>query len=126
MHTLGPWRAVRTESGEYYTHHIETKAGHIASIAGWSCPGTVCPTTAANARLIEHAPDLAFNLQQLLAWSRYMGEWHASCWDSAQRALDRALGEFITPGIGAVADTRSLLNKTGMTRAGPRQRNSGC
>jgi len=33
MHTPGPWRSPRVEIGAYYTHQIETNAGHIASVA---------------------------------------------------------------------------------------------
>jgi hypothetical protein len=92
MHTPGPWRAVRAESCDYYTYRIETAAGHIASIAGWTTVGTVCPTTAANARLIAHAPDLAQGLHDLMTWAGWMGGWDAPCWERARRALAQATG----------------------------------
>lgn len=99
MHTPGPWRSLRVEIGAYYTHQIETNAGHIASVVGWSDFGTVCPTTEANVRLIEHAPEMAQALQDLLAWAAMMGGWDAACWQRAQRVLDRAT----TKRHGAVA-----------------------
>ena len=59
MHTPGPWRRVRVETPEYYTDQIEVTGGHIASVTGWSDFGARCPITDPNARLIEHAPDMA-------------------------------------------------------------------
>ena len=90
MHTPGPWRRVRVETAAYYTHQIEVAAGHIASVAGWTAIGTTCPKTEANARLIEHAPDLAAALRELLAWAEMMGGWDAPCWAEARRVLDHA------------------------------------
>ncbi len=92
MHTPGPWRAVRVECGAYYTHQIEITEGHIASIVGWSCYGTVCATTQANARLIEQAPDMAQALARLLLWANQTGEWDAPCWREAETVLARATG----------------------------------
>jgi len=92
MHTPGPWRAMHVESGEYYTHQIESAQGHIASIVGWTDFGTVCPTTDANARLIAHAPDMAAVLRALLHWSATMGKWDAPCWEAARNVLADALG----------------------------------
>ncbi len=73
MHAPGPWRAVATNDGEYYTYQVEITEGHITSVAGWSAHGHVYPTTAANARLVEHAPDMADAPRRLLAWAENMG-----------------------------------------------------
>jgi hypothetical protein len=92
MHTPGPWRSARFETGEYYTYQIFAAAGHIASVVGWTNFGSTCPTTEANARLIAHAPDLVTALQSLVAWAGTMGGWEAACWEAARCALARALG----------------------------------
>ena len=78
-HTPGTWRNVETGDDGDYTHQIETTGGHIASIVAWSRTGAMCETTAANARLIEHAPDTAEALRDLLAWNAFCGPWDASC-----------------------------------------------
>lgn len=90
MHTPGPWRAVMTDGGDYYTHQTGITEGHIASVVGWSAHGRACPTTAANARLIEHAPDMAEALRRLLTWAENMGEWEAPCWNHARNVLAHA------------------------------------
>ncbi len=90
MHTPGPWRSVRLTCGDYYTHHVETDLGHVASVVGWTHCGTVCPTTEANVRLIACAPDMADALRQLLGWADRMGGWDATCWSTARLVLDRA------------------------------------
>jgi len=92
MHTPGPWRSARFETGEYYTYQICAAAGHIASVVGWTNFGSTCPTTEANARLIAHAPDLVTTLQSLIAWADTMGDWEAACWERARSALVSALG----------------------------------
>ena len=97
MHTPGPWRSIRTETCDYYVYQIEIAEGHIASIAGWSTPGTACAVTEANARLIEHAPDLAAALRDLLAWCDLMGGWDAPCWAQARRALDHGTAPAVPP-----------------------------
>ncbi|MBN8908675.1 MAG: hypothetical protein J0H14_06770 [Alphaproteobacteria bacterium] len=89
MHPPGPWRSLRVEIGVCYTHQIETNAGHIASVVGWVDFGTVCLTTEANLRLIQHAPEMAQALQDLLAWAAMMGGWDGPCWERPQRVLDR-------------------------------------
>ncbi len=91
-YTPGPWRCVRTGRGEYYTHQIEVTAGHIASIVGWTQHSVVCPTTQANATLIEHAPDMAAALQDLLGWETVSDGWDAPCWKRAERVLEHATG----------------------------------
>ena len=97
VHTPGRWRSVRCETGEYYTHEINASDGHVASIAGWTTHGTVCPTTEANVRLITHAPDMAKALQAVLAWADGMGGWEARCWEAARETLARALGRASVP-----------------------------
>lgn len=92
VHTPGPWRSVRCETGEYYTHEINASDGHVASIAGWTTHGTTCSTTEANARLITQAPDMAIALRALIAWAEDMGGWEARCWEAARETLARALG----------------------------------
>src|SRR4051794_11613798 len=91
-HTPGPWRSVETGDDGYYTHQIEITGGHIASIVGWSEAGTVCQTTAANALLIEHAPDMAEALRALLAWNAFCGQWDAPCWGRASNVPRHATG----------------------------------
>lgn len=91
-YTPGPWRSVPTESGEFYTHQIEVIEGHIASVVGWTQYGVVCPTTEANAKLIEHAPDLAAALRDLLGWEVLSGGWDAPCWKRAEAVLEHATG----------------------------------
>jgi len=115
MHAPGPWRAVRVESGEYYTHQIEAAGGHIASIAGWSAYGTICPISEANARLVAHAPDLALRLSQLLAWNEYVGSWDARCWDQAHHTLEQAVG--LPPIPPTSPATRTLLNQAATGQA---------
>lgn len=89
-YTPGPWRSVETGDDGYYTHQIKITGGHIASIAGWSDQDAVCPTTEANARVIEHAPDLAAAVNDLLAWAEGMGGWDAPCWERARAVLRHA------------------------------------
>lgn len=86
----GPWRCVPTGTGDYYTHQIEITEGHIASVAGWSQHGVACPITEANARLIEHAPDMAAALRDLLGWEIFSGGWDAPCWKRAGAVLEHA------------------------------------
>ena len=105
MHTPGPWRSIRTGTCDYYVYQIEIAEGHIASIAGWMLPGTVCAVTEANARLIEHAPDLAAALRDLLAWCDQAGGWEALCWTRAQRVLDHATAAS-SPSHGPVTPAR--------------------
>ena len=91
-YTPGPWRSVPTEVANYYTHQIEVAEGHIASVVGWNQHGVVCLSTQANARLIEHAPDMAAALHDLLGWETVVGGWDAPCWKRAEAVLEHATG----------------------------------
>lgn len=92
MHASEPWSCVRVETPEYYVYEIHANGGHVASIAGWTHFGTICPITEANAQIIAKAPALLRVLKSLVEWSRYTGGWEASCWQQAQ-GLVVALGE---------------------------------
>ncbi len=91
-YTPGPWRCVLTDDDGIQTYHIEITEGHIASVFGWSKDGVACPVTQANATLIEHAPDMAAALQDLLGWETVTGGWDAPCWRRAERVLEHATG----------------------------------
>lgn len=91
-YTSEPWRSVETGEGGYYAHQVEITGGHVASIVAWSHAGTICETTAANARLIEHAFDMAQALRGLLAWNAFCGHWDAPCWRRASNVLRHATG----------------------------------
>jgi hypothetical protein len=78
---------MRFECPQYYVYQIGTREGHIASVAGWTTVGTVCPTTDANARLIAQAPALVEALRALLSWNTLMGGWDAPCWANARAVL---------------------------------------
>ena len=115
MHTPGPWRRVATEDDGYYTHQIEITGGHIASIVGWSKYGQVCQTTAANANLIEHAPDLADALNGLLRWEAEMGGWEAPCWQRARNVLRHATGSDTPFPDASTLSVTSLMESTEFT-----------
>ena len=53
---------------------------------------TTLTTQEQRARLIEHAPDLAEALNDLLAWAGIMGGWQAPCWERARCVLGQATG----------------------------------
>ena len=91
-YTPGPWRSVETGGDGYFTHRIEITGGHIASIVAWSQAGTLCEIATANARLIEHAPDMAQALRDLLSWNTFCGQWDAPCWQRASNVLRHAAG----------------------------------
>lgn len=90
IHEPGPWRCLRAETSDYYVFRIEVTDGHIASVPGWRDVATTCPITQANARLIEHAPDMADALRALLDWASMMGGWDAPCWRHAEHVLCHA------------------------------------
>jgi hypothetical protein len=87
MHAPEPWTLVRTETPEYYVYEINAGPGHVASIAGWTHFGTICPITEANAQLICKAPALLRVLKSLMEWSSFTGGWNAPCWQEAQDLL---------------------------------------
>lgn len=87
MHAPEPWTLVRSETPEYYVYEINAGHGHVASIAGWTHFGTICPITEANAQLICKAPALLRVLNSLVEWSGFTGGWNAPCWQEAQELL---------------------------------------
>ena len=107
-HTPGPWRTRRREGDTYHTHQIDVTERHIASIVGWRQPGNNRTTTEANARLIQHAPDLADALRDLLAWATMMGGWDGPCWRRAEAVLDQAARDGPAP-AGAFGNRPELL-----------------
>lgn len=84
MHAPEPWTRVRVETPTCYVYHVQSGAGHVASIAGWANIGTLCATTENNARLICKAPALLRVLKDLLEWSAFTGSWNAPCWQEAE------------------------------------------
>ncbi|MGH7117755.1 MAG: hypothetical protein ACREFP_01950 [Acetobacteraceae bacterium] len=113
MHTPGPWRAVRAPHSSDYTHSIEARDGHVASIARCSTDVDPRPKADANAQLIAHAPDLAGMLCALLNWEQNMGGWQAPCWQHARPVLAHATVPATPAPSPLPATTRKLLDKTG-------------
>ena len=87
MHAPEPWTRVRVETPTYYVYQIHSRDGHVASVAGWTDIGTLCPTTEANTRLICKAPALLRVLKGLLEWTAFTGGWNAPCWQEAEALL---------------------------------------
>jgi hypothetical protein len=87
MHAPESWTLVRTETPEYYVYEINAGPGHVASIAGWTHFGTICPITEGNAQLIFKAPALLRVLTSLIEWAAFTGGWEAPCWQEAQDLL---------------------------------------
>ena len=92
MHMPSPWTAFPISNREFYSHEVVTKEGHVASIVKVAGNGQGAATAAANARLIENAPEMAAALRELLTWSHMMGGWDAHCWKNARTVLGQAIG----------------------------------
>lgn len=110
-YTPGPWRSVRVRGGQYFTHQIEIAEGHLASVVGWTKPGVACLTTQANVKLIEHAPDMAEALRDLLGWETVTGEWQAPCWKRAEVVLEHAMGARSSEVIEPIPRTSDMLGE---------------
>ncbi|GAB0120053.1 hypothetical protein [Acidisoma sp. 7E03] len=87
MHAPEPWTLVRSETPEYYVYEINAGPGRVASIAGWTHFGTICPVTEGNAQLIRKAPTMLRVLKSLLQWNHFTGGWDAACWQDARDLL---------------------------------------
>jgi len=114
---------VRRDSGEYHIHHIEVTEAHIASIVGWTQHSLSSSMIQANATLIEHAPDMAAALQDLLGWETVSGGWDAPCWRRAERVLEYATGARSADPVGPVRPACDMLGDvipgSGMERGNP-------
>ena len=87
MHAPEPWTCVRIETPTYHVYQIVSDEGHVASIAGWTNIGTLCPVTEENACLIGQAPSLLRVMKDLLEWSAFTGGWDAPCWQEAEALI---------------------------------------
>ncbi len=116
MHTPGLWRAVRAPHSNDYTHSIEARDDHVASIARRSTDVALRPEAEANARLIAHAADLAGALCALVNWEQKMGGWQAPCWRRARRVLAHATVPATSAPSPPPAPTRKLLDEAGCAR----------